>query len=89
MQWLSKEGQRSAPPYAQVLLQGHGQFETVDRKFSLCVYLAFNTNEHKTSMENITMENIWWNTQSDTIFEIITSHNTIFTEQCHNIFIFK
>ena len=46
---------------------------------SQCVYLA-NTNEVKTSMENITMENLWWTAQSDTHFERITSHNTIITE---------
>ena len=47
-----------APYYTQLLPQeGHGRWETVERKSqqccisaSQCVYLA-NTNEHKTSME--------------------------------------
>ena len=68
MQWLSEECQR--PLYTQLLLQeGHGQWEPVEPK------------RIKKYVENITKENIWWNAQSDTIFEVITRHNTIFTEQ--------
>ena len=80
MQWLSKECQH--PPYAHYNGEGPRPKGNSPKEKSATLLMwvcLVNTNEHKTAMENITMENIWWTAESDTVFKRIkTACNFIY-----------